>query len=619
MSFTLQENRSSVWMEHSYARARMCNGEDNIDGKINDMRGLLVRQIPHCPDCHPAMNPTESLDIEAIDPEAVPPSILSYDDSDEDNESDFVTDDDETSDWEEKILLLAPSSSHQRLATAILKILHSLRLARLATAPGAARVDVTRTHARQLRRVFAPFWGGEEPSDEQPVPWIHSVLNTNLPRVFALLYNKLVSELRRMVPRLCKRLTTERLPAPARDPPLLFGTGPRVEPASNRPLLIWIPSGHDRLDERWECRLRILLPVHRIPTPILVCSGVEAWCTGVVGAIRTALSALEAQTPHSILALGGVGAGAALALQLAGGVGSGAPRPLLLLAPPLLTAEGSRDTPDDPIADTPHPILFVVGQNAMQSNACTASNIVERRRAAGRRARLIVAGGADDLLRLKTRTRQHLRLPQHAFDAAIAEECARWIYEILEGDSAPPAKRMRPLSPVTLSVASTTMYQEPIQCLLVLLIHRLSYQVTKITDERNNSMVRCVRGVLTRGRGGTPVSYPLSRRRTTQAVPPPASAATPVTSIDLTGQEILDLPIVFADDDNEMTSDVLGTSPATVPLQPKPQVSIVTPKEQKYTKVIVAKRASGGGSAPGARPIIVRSGSSVRLIKKLHT
>lgn len=52
--------------------------------------------------------------------------------------------------------------------------------------------------------------------------------------------------------------------------------------------------------------------------------------------------------------LGGIGAGAALAAALAN---TPRVRALLLLAPPLLTLAGERDTPDDPLAEVRAAVL----------------------------------------------------------------------------------------------------------------------------------------------------------------------------------------------------------------------------------------------------------------------
>ncbi|CAH0625721.1 unnamed protein product [Chrysodeixis includens] len=142
----------------------------------------------------------------------------------------------------------------------------------------------------------------------------------------------------------------------------------------------------------------------------------EPWCAAVVAGARAALADILTEAGDRGVILGGAGAGAALAAALAS---TPRVRALLLLAPPLLTLAGERDTPDDPLAEIRLPMLVVAGTGAAQ---CWRGAARELTRGEAGARRLLELRGADDALRLPAALRR--RLPQHALDAAVAVSCA---------------------------------------------------------------------------------------------------------------------------------------------------------------------------------------------------
>ncbi|KAJ8719890.1 hypothetical protein PYW08_012065 [Mythimna loreyi] len=297
--------------------------------------------------------------------------------------------------------------------------------------------------------------------------------------------------------------------------------------------------------------------------------------------------------------LGGIGAGAALATALvgagaaggagagaggaAGAAGAGGVRGLLLLAPPLLTAEGARDTPDDVLAEVRLPMLLVAGTGAAASWRGAAREVT-RARAELQRRRVLELCGADDALRLPAALQRRHRLPQHALDAAVAEECARWAIETAThgGEEAPARERRRrdvrgaggALRPERGLRAADD--EEEYAHLPVATRPAPTAAECQLTEAVGESSVALSSGrVVSRGSGATPLALLPPRRR---------AAAEPADAPALAAADIMRLPIVFADD--EAALEEPAASPLTVT------------SGSRYTRVIVASR---GGPLAAAR------------------
>ncbi|XP_063625184.1 uncharacterized protein LOC134796913 isoform X2 [Cydia splendana] len=562
------EGRVGVWMEHSYARAK--------SGAA--VREMLARPAPADQpldvggpgDCDPAPDTQEPEDI---DPE-----------------------------WEARVLALAPSAMHARAARAALEALRAFRLARLASAGHAdasIKRDQARTASRAVRRALAPLWAASN-GGSGVAPWLHGAILAHGSHWAAALWRELAGEWRRSVPRLAARL----LPAPAappRDP--LARVGPPVDADKPGPWLVWICA---RGEDRWTRRLRALLHVRVIcgdatgtgpsagPGPS---TGPEAWCSALMGAARAALLDVLAEAGSHPVVVGGAGAGAAVCGALLSGAGSAgdgalaAVRALALLAPPLLTAEGEATHLNR--TEMELPLLVVAGSAGA---TCPRSLACELAAGGGTARRVLVVRGADDALRLPARLRRRL-VPQHALDAAVAEEVARWALTAAEGDAL-----RRP--------------------------SRKSAGAGEVVEERHTTMQNA-RGLIREIEAAAESARPVPRgpRRSLAAVPPaplppppPPPTPTPVNAEPAVDElDIMQLPIVFADDEPAPApTPPLQRHAAPTPAARTPSVTVTSGHPRggralNYTRVIVAKRRGGARGPAAPRPVLLRR--TVRLLR----
>ncbi|XP_068630222.1 KAT8 regulatory NSL complex subunit 3 [Battus philenor] len=550
------ESRSGVWCEHSYARAR--------DGAAAEVRELLGHVPPP-----PAAPSTAPLDVEHVPRDRAPelPALcddapLPPDDDDDDNDEN-----DDGDEWQERLRAHAPSAAHARLADTAADALQELRLARLAgegARRGGAwlRREQARCAARRLRRALAPLWArGAAPA------WLHGALCDVLPRRERALYVEVLAELRRAVPRLAERLSPHLPPVPP-DPLEPADEVLRPEPErrdGEEALLVWVCTG-GAADERWLRRLRPLVRTRELrATGGAARLPPDRWCAAVTAEARARLHDLLIDAGPRYVVLGGAGAGAALCATLAAGGASAGPRPraLLLLAPPLLTAEGPRDEPDDILHEVRVPMLVVCGGGGAAGGRAAAAGVVAGRGAgaAGRGARrLLLLGAGDDALRVPPALRRALRLPQCALDAAIADECARWVREAARGrydrhDRPPPDVELEEEEFEHLAIAGA-----------------------RAPGAR----------VVSRVSGGTPL-----------ALVPPRRAPELLDAAD-----ILQLPIVFADDEPGVGAPPAAAAPSLAATAPGAEgaasgaLTVRSGARGKLTRVIVARR--GGRSAPRA-------------------
>lgn len=259
--------------EHSYARERRdacgaggprgCGGLGDRTGAVR-VRTLLVRRPPRCPHCRPVRPERSDTELDVAGSESGDRRARS---PDSEPEVDRASDVEVGADWEERLEALAPTPAHRRLATAAADVLRSLRLARLAGGGADAREDA-RTHAARLRRALAGAWGGAAagPAHQRPPAWLHAALTAYLPLSMRRLYDDILAELRRTLPELCERLPAGRAPVPEEPEP-----APARPLHSRRPLLLWLPSGCEPLDDRWEKTFRALVPFRRIDVPTGEC------------------------------------------------------------------------------------------------------------------------------------------------------------------------------------------------------------------------------------------------------------------------------------------------------------------------------------------------------------
>ncbi|KAJ8720470.1 hypothetical protein PYW07_012513 [Mythimna separata] len=569
------EQRSGVWVEHSYARAR---GAPHAPAAT--VRVLLAPCVP-----------AERADVDVEREDPPPPALPAPAPEPEHDDSDAEPADD----WEARVTALAPSAVHLRLAEQALDTLRRMRLERLAGG-GAGDDAAARSAARRLRLALAGAAAHAGAHAQRPAAWLHATLHAYMPAHVRRQYGALLGWLARAAPRLAARLAGAAVPA-ARSPLARVG---RSLGAEARPWLVWVGCGRGRLDARWARRLGALLHTRVLGAGGGAAATPEAWCAAVAGSVRAALADTLAEAGSRPVILGGIGAGAALVTALAGGAAG--VRGLLLLAPPLLTAEGARDTPDDALADVRLPMLVVAGTGAAASWRGAARELARARPDV---RRVLELCGADDALRLPAHLQRRLRLPQHALDAAVAEECARWAIETAThgGDEAPARERRRRDARVerVLRVDDEEEYAHlPAAARGPLAApdsrpDKLTESVAEPAGRRgaapleaSSSLALGSGRVVSRGSGATPLALLPPRRRVEPSEAPALAAA-----------DIMRLPIVFADD--EAALEEPAASPLTVT------------SGSRYTRVIVASR--GGPLGPGrarVRPGGERPGGGVR-------
>ncbi|XP_069359823.1 uncharacterized protein [Maniola hyperantus] len=561
-----RDPRCSVWCEHSYARPRGPPPAAHV-------RVLLQARAP---------SPPASLDVlapPARAPELPADRAAPRDDDDDDEEGGLVSEDDD--DCEERLCALAPGAAHARLARHVLSALRDLRLERAACAGASgrwARREGARAAARRLRRALAPHWGGA-------AAWALNALPARLPRELRALLREATRELRRAAPHLGARLPP--LPAPEDEP--LDAVGPPRAPSAPGAWLAWVPSGCDALDERWTRRLGALLHVRRLARAARAAAPAapDRWCAALAHEARAALADVLEEAGSRAVVLGGLGAGAALATWLA--AGAAGVRALLLLAPPLLTAEGARHI----LEEVEVPLLCVVGGGGAQCWRGAAADVAARDAAGGSSdtlsaepsaRRVLLLAGADDALRLPRRHRARRTLPQQALDAAVAEECARWAGDVADPARADVLRAARTPSPPP---PPPPPPPEPRS--------GAGGGGEAAADEArptagcgNNRAIEIVEGrVVSRGTGATPLLLPPPRRAERRAEPALAAA------------DIMQLPIVFADDEAALAAPSAADAVTVTVTSGNPRRAS---GGVKYTRVLVAKRAPPAAAAPPPPP-----------------
>ncbi|XP_022113210.2 KAT8 regulatory NSL complex subunit 3 isoform X2 [Pieris rapae] len=498
------EGRSGVWGEHSYARERGAAPHSRV-------RTLLLPRAPLAAQAAPLAL------VDAHSPPAARPAPPLDHPDDSDSNDDDATD---AADWERIVLDAATTEARRRLAGAVVRLLAELRLRRLAVDRW-RRAEFVRGAATRLRGALATATAGDS-------AWLHGALLAHLPRSQRTPYERVTGELRRVAPRLAARLAPDAPPPP---PEPLDAAPPPLDAATPGPWLGWVSAGLERQDERWRRRLGAL--IHVRPLGGESAGGgapPERWCATRAHAVRSALVRFLQEAGSRPVMLAGFGAGAALAARLASARGV---RGAVLLAPPLLTAEG----PDEPPGEAPAAALLVAGGAA----AATGRGAAAQMATGGGSRRLLLVAGADDALRLPRRHRLRLGLPQQALDAAIAEECARWIGEVCAEEEDARTE----------------------ECAGVSVVADVSPGIAGGAEGR----------VVSRVSGGTPL-----------ALRPPGGRRA-----DFHAADIMRLPIVFADDLPDAA-------------EPKEERLRVVAGATRTTRVIVTKRSALEAAAPLRRP-----------------